>query len=149
MKIIFLIIFFFLTNCGYSPIYVNEQLNDLKFADIINKGNKDLNNQIINSLSPTINKQDNSLNILALNSEYKIEQTSKNLKGQVESYRSIVSINLEILRDGQIIKSKKFNKEFSYTNKNNKFDLVQYQVEIKNNLVREIIQDVELYLNKS
>lgn len=149
MKIIFLIIFFFLTNCGYSPIYVNEQLNDLKFADIINKGNKDLNNQIINSLSPTINKQDNSLNILALNSEYKIEQTSKNLKGQVESYRSIVSINLEILRDGQIIKSKKFNKEFSYTNKNNKFDLVQYQVEIKNNLVREIIQDVVLYLNKS
>ncbi len=149
MKIIFLIIFFFLTNCGYSPIYVNEQLNDLKFADIINKGNKDLNNQIINSLSPTINKQDNSLNILSLNSEYKIEQTSKNLKGQVESYRSIVSINLEILRDGQIIKSKKFNKEFSYTNKNNKFDLVQYQVEIKNNLIREIIQDVELYLNKS
>ena len=149
MKIIFLIIFFFLTNCGYSPIYVNEQLNDLKFADIIKKGNKDLNNQIINSLSPTINKQDNSLNILSLNSEYKIEQTSKNLKGQVESYRSIVSINLEILRDGQIIKSKKFNKEFSYTNKNNKFDLVQYQVEIKNNLIREIIQDVELYLNKS
>ena len=40
-----------------------------------------------------------------------------------------------------------FIKEFSYNIKDNKFELVRYQDEIKNNLINKIIEDIILYMN--
>ena len=44
------------------------------------------------------------------------------------------------------VKSKKFTKVFTYSNKKNKFELVEYQNAIKNNLIKEIISEITIYL---
>ncbi len=147
MKKFLLIFIFLLSECGYQPIYLNKNLEDIEFNKITLEGNADINRKIIGSLSFKENKLNDKLNNLLIKSSYKITETSKNSKGQIESYKSQISLNL-IIKDGKkVISSKNFFKEFSYNNKNNKFELVRYQNEVKDNLIYKIIEDIILYLS--
>ena len=147
MKKFLLIFIFLLSECGFQPVYLNKNLKEIEFNKIILEGNIDINRKIVGSLSFKENKLNNTLNNLLIKSSYKITETSKNSKGQVESYKSQINLNL-IVKDGkEIINSKNFFKEFSYNNKDNKFELVRYQNEVKDNLIYKIIEDIILYLN--
>ena len=147
MKKILLIFIFLLSECGYQPVYLNKNLGNIEFNKISLEGNADINRKIIDSISFKENKLNDKLNNLLIKSSYKITETSKNSKGQVESYKSQISLNL-IIKDGKkVISSKNFFKEFSYNNKNNKFELVRYQNEVKDNLIYKIIEDIILYLS--
>ena len=147
MKKILLIFVFLLANCNYQPIYINKSLNNVEFSKITINGDKDINRKIINSLSLKENEFDDTLNNLLIKSSYKIQETSKNSKGQVESFRSQIIVNLIINNKKETILNKKFLKDFSYANKENKFELVQYQNEVKNNLINKIIEDIILFIN--
>ena len=147
MKKILLIFIFFLTSCNYQPIYVNKNLNNIEFSKIIIEGEKDINRKIINSLSLKENEFDDTLNNLLIESSYEIQETSKNSKGQVQSYRSIIKINLIINNKKELVLKKNFLKDFSYANKDNKSELIQYQNDIKNNLINKIIEDIVLFIN--
>ena len=144
----FLLIFaFILTSCGYQPIYVNKSLNTLEFAEITINGDRDINRKIINSLSFKENEFNDTLNNLLIESSYKTIETSRNSKGQVQSYRSIITVQLIINNNKETVLNKNFLKDFSYANKDNKFELVQYQNDIKNNLINKIIEDIILFIN--
>ena len=145
-KIIFIFIFF-LSSCGYQPIYLNKNLKDVEFNKITIEGDTEINKKILNSISLKENKSNNSLNNLIIQSSYNIEETSKNSKGQVDSYKSKLVVTLIIKNKEDSISDKSFLKEFSYNSKDNKFELVQYQNEIKNNLINKIIEDIVLYLS--
>ena len=147
MKKFLLIFIFLLSECGFQPVYYNKSLKEIEFNKITLEGNVDINRKIISSLSFKENKLNETLNNLLIKSSYKITETSKNSRGQVESYKSQINLNL-IIKDGkEIINSKNFFKEFSYNNKDNKFELVRYQNEVKDNLIYKIIEDIILYLN--
>ena len=147
MKKIFFILLF-LSSCGYQPIYINKNLENFEFQEINLVGEKDINNKIINSLALKENKIKDNLNTLLISSSTQIEETAKSKEGQVKSFRTIVSVKLEIrnIKD-DIIKSKNFFKEFTYNNKQNKFELVEYQNSIKNDLTNKIISEIMIFLN--
>ena len=147
MKKILLIFVFLLTNCNYQPIYINKSLNNVEFSKISINGDTDINRKIINSLTFKENEFDDTLNKLLIKSSYEIQETSKNSKGQIESFRSQIIVNLIINNKKETILSKNFLKDFSYANKENKFELVQYQNEVKNNLINKIIEDIILFIN--
>tara|TARA_B100000029_G_C17543996_1_gene947770 strand:+ start:973 stop:1419 length:447 start_codon:yes stop_codon:yes gene_type:complete len=147
MKKFLLIIIFFITSCGYQPIYLNKSLKDNKFHKIILEGEVDINKKIINTLSLKENESDNTLNNLILTTSFSEIITSKNSKGQIKSYRSQIKINLIVKNKKEEILNKAFIEQFSYDNKDNKFELLQYQEEIKNNLINKIIEDIILYIN--
>ena len=147
MKKFLLIFIFFLTSCNYQPIYVNKNLNNIEFSKIIIEGEKDINRKIINSLSLKENEFDDTLNNLLIESLYEIQETSKNSKGQVQSYRSIIEVNLIIKNKKELVLKKNFLKDFSYANKDKKSELIQYQNDIKNNLINKIIEDIILFIN--
>ena len=147
MKKILLIFIYFLTSCNYQPIYVNKNLNNIEFSKIIIEGEKDINRKIINSLPLKENEFNDTLNSLLIENSYEIQETSKNSKGQVQSYRSIIKINLIINNKKELVLKKNFLKDFSYANKDNKSELIQYQNDIKNNLINKIIEDIILFIN--
>ncbi|MDB3888533.1 hypothetical protein N9341_03240, partial [Candidatus Pelagibacter sp.] len=99
MKKTFLILLFFITSCGYQPIYLNKNIKNFQFSKINSEGEKNINRKIINSLPFKESATDKSLNELVLKSSYNIEETSKNSKGQVKSYRSTINVNLLIVKD--------------------------------------------------
>ena len=141
-----LILCLFLFSCGYKPVYQNNNIQNLKFADIIPNGNKEINRKIINSLSIENDEDINNKNKLYITTSHKIETTSRDSQGQAVSFRTNISVNLNIKNDDKS-KIKNFSKEFEYKNKDNKFELVEYQNSIKNELVNEIIGEIIIYLN--
>ena len=56
-------------------------------------------------------------------------------------------MNLTIKNNKNIIRYKSFSEEFAYNNKDNKFELVEYQENIKEDLINKIIEDTILFLN--
>ena len=147
MKKILLIFIFLLSQCGYQPIFVNENINNMEFYKITHNGDAEINRKILGSLSFKENKLKNKLNSLLINSSFEVMETSKNSKGQVESYKSKIFLNLIISNKKRIITNKNFVKEFSYNVKKNKFELVRYQNGIKDNLIDKIIEDIILYIS--
>ena len=138
---------FFISSCGYQPIYINNNLKNFEFSKIITEGESDINRKIIKSVLFKENRTNALLNQLLLKSSFKVEETSKNKKGQVNSYRSSIIINLSINKDSKVIKNKSFLEEFTYNNKENKFELVEYQAGIKEDLINQVIEEIILYLN--
>ena len=136
-----------MTSCGYQPLYVNKSSSDLIFNKIELIGDKEINRRIMSFISLKEDKNEEKLNQLVLKSNEDITETSKDSKGRVATLKTTVQIKLVILNGNQIIKEKIFNENFSYNNKNNKFDLEKYQGEVKNNLVDKIIEQMSIYLS--
>ena len=147
MRKIFILIVLFTYSCGYQPIYLNSDTQNFEFSKVLIQGNDEINKVITNSISLKEVETDQSLDELILNSSYNIIETAKNSKGQVESYKSKIFVSLKIMNNNETIKKRNFFEEFSYNAKKNKFDLVQYQKQIKENLMREVIRDINIYLN--
>ena len=147
MKKILFTLILFITSCGYQPIYIGQGQENLTFQKITLNGEKKINQKIINSLKFKQDKNSSLRNELILNSNYKIEETSKNSKGQVISYRSKIQINFIIKKENEITKNKNFTQDFSYNSLDNKFELTEYQNEIKNNLINKIIEEIIIYIN--
>lgn len=135
----------FVTACGYSPIY--KSIEEFNYSQIIYNGDKKLNRQISSALSLKEDKNNNGLNKLTLETNKKILVTSKNSKGQIQSYRMVIYLNLIIENSEKKIRQKTFVKDFSYNTKNNKFELSEYENQIENNLIQEIIEEINIYLN--
>ena len=147
MKKTFFILLFFISSCGYQPIYVNESSKIYEFKKIVFGGDNYINNKIINILSIKENNEIDN-NILHIVSSFNTEEVSKNSKGQVELYKSTINVNLQIKNiNNQVIQKRNFAKEFTYNNKQNKFDLAQYQSSIKDDLINKIVGDTIIFLN--
>ena len=147
MKKILLILILILYGCGYQPIYINKNLNNLEFKEIILKGEKDLNRIILDSLSLKENKSNLLLNNIQITTDSLVEETSKNSKGQAQTYRTIITTELLITNNEEIIKNKTFMEDFSYNSRDNKFELVEYQDEVRDDIIKKIIEEIIIYLS--
>ena len=149
MNKIFILLLLIITSCGYQPIYkIDQNINTLKIKEIELTGDKTLSEKISKELSIEIIKNNESLNKLGVDSQKNITETSKNSKGQVTSYRTTISTIISII-DGNdnLVRKKDVTKQFSYNVLANKFKLKEYQEEIENNLINQIIRDINIFLN--
>ena len=147
MRKILILIIFFITGCGYQPIYVWENTKDYIFKKITLVGNNKINKSIVKALNLKIDKTGKSKEEVIINSSIDIFETSKNSKGQVDSYRTNIKLDFKIKNNEKIIKSKSFMRNFSYNNKKNKFELVEYQKDVESSLTRKIIEELIIDLN--
>ncbi len=147
IKKILIVLIILTTSCGYQPIYLNKNIKNFEFNKIITEGDNNINKQIINSIGLKESIYDEKLNTLQIKSSYTIEETSKNSKGQVDTYRSRISIDIVIKKNKEIVKNKNFVETFLYNKKENKFELSNYQSDIKDNLINKILEEIILFLN--
>jgi len=146
MKITLALLFFiFINGCGYNPIY--KSINKLSYNQITLIGDKNLNRKISSALSFKEDKSNSDLKKLTLEAKKNIIVTSKNSKGQIQSYRMVIYLDLLIEDNDKIIEKRTFVKDFAYNNKENKFELSEYENQIENNLMNEIIEQINIYLN--
>jgi hypothetical protein len=145
---ILVLLLFFLASCGYQPIYLNKGLENKEFSKIFLEGNDDINKKILSTLPISENEQKTEQNQLYIISSYTVENASKNSSGQITSYKTVVSLNLEI-KDGnnKSIINRNFIKQSIYNNKENSFELANYQATIKDNLTNAIINEIIIFLS--
>ena len=146
MKIISIVLIIFLTSCGYTPIYLNKNLENFEYQEILLEGNENINKKIINSLR--IKKNNKNKNKFFISSSFKIDEVSKNSKGQIELYKSTLTVLIKVKdSNNENIKSKNFLKGFTYSNRDNKFQLIEYQNSIQKNLIEIITGEIIIFLN--
>ena len=146
MKKIFLILIF-LTSCGYQPLYSNKTFADFTFKDIELIGDIKINRQILTTLNVKKSSKNFQFRRIILDNNKQIIETSKNSKGQADSYKMVLNVNLTIESKNNILNEKFFSETFSYKNLSNKFDLSQYEKEVESNLIKKITEQLIVQLN--
>ena len=147
MKRIFLVlVIIFLNSCGYTPLYSSKDSN-YKVISLKKNLNNSLTNYIQNSIEVLSNE--NADKSLKISFEYNenISIILKDSKGDPTKNRLNVVIDLSLFNNSDnLIISKKFSESFEYNIDDNKFNLKQYEKNIKLNLVEDITQQILVFL---
>ena len=143
-----LIIFIFITNCGYSALYSVKNRNiNFKIGKINITGDRDLNQNIVAQLKnvKSKNKNNNIIYNLTIDTGIEIIVTSKDSKGNPKTYKMISTVNLATIKD-----EKKYDIELesveNYNDISSKFELENFERNLKKNSASKIIQEIILYL---
>ena len=75
MNKIILILLFFLSSCGYQPVYLNKNIENFEFQKITFEGDKAINGQITNTLTFKEIKDNKNLDKLLISSSYQINKS--------------------------------------------------------------------------
>ena len=140
-----LFLFLLLSACNYEPIFSSKETK-FTIEDIEVKDKNNLTYQITRSLK-TYEKLDAIKKYkLEIEAEKKKEVTAKDSKGNIKSYKLIITCNFTINEKEQIIKSKSITESFGFNNNPDKFKLRKYESSIEKDLINKIIDDIILEL---
>ena len=144
----YIFIFFFLLSCGYTPIYQTDQNSKIRLDMINYSGDKKLGRSITKGIERLKNNKSDNIYDLNLIGSKKEDVASKDKKGNISTYKMVIEVdfNLESKENNKIF-SKKFIKETTYNSMNNKFELSQYKLNLEKNMISQILQDINIYLN--
>ena len=147
-KFLVIIIFFFISSCAYEPILSKKNYN-FEFKNISYEGNKKINNIIRNKLVNK-NSSEKKYDIFFQTSKEKIT-VALDKKSDPTIFKITISLDYEIIKDGEKILSNTLKKHVTYNNIDDKFELSQKEEDIliylSENLADEILNSV-LVLNK-
>ena len=150
-KIITTLSFLLLLSCGYEPMYSKKQINsnyNFSINTINYIGNNRVNQILKNKLKKILNKEKKSIELnLTLNSMVEKVVTSKDKKGNPIRFAIKIIIDLEVFESAILKDKRNFEEKFEYNNKSNKFDLKQYEKNIKDNLISKLSFEIIKYLN--
>ena len=146
-KIIFnIFIVFFLSNCGFSPIYLQEKnLNyNVEIGNV--EGDRLINGIIVSQLNRDNNDASiNKINI-NINTEYKKTINSKNATGAAASYE-LISITLIDITKNNITERLEITKKFIMDKNDNSFDQDNYEKTIKETFASSIVEQLRYKIN--
>ena len=142
----FILLLIILSNCSYQPIYSTK--NMMVTINNIEAENSSLNNKIVRAL-----KQITSNHITENKIDIKIETfkevvvKSKDKKGNPKIFELILNLELEIINETNNASKKQFTKRISFNNDDDKFKLSEYQNELENSFVKELVTEIINYLS--
>tara|TARA_B100001057_G_scaffold181083_1_gene181793 strand:- start:1347 stop:1814 length:468 start_codon:yes stop_codon:yes gene_type:complete len=144
----YLFIFLFLLSCGYTPVYQTDQNSKIRL-DIINySGDKKLGRSITKGIDRLRNNKSDNIYDLNFIGSKKESVASKDKKGNISTYKILIEVDFNLKnKENNKIFSKKFKKEKTYNSMDNKFELSQYRLNLEKNMISQILQDINIYLN--
>jgi len=142
-----LIIFIFITNCGYAPLYGVKNNVNFKIGKVNITGDRDLNQNIIYQLKNVKSITENNVIIYNLTIDTKIKKivTSKDSKGNPKTYKMISTTNLTTVKDGKEYSVRVESIE-NYNDISSKFELERFEKNLKKNSASKIAQEIITYL---
>ena len=137
--------FFFIVSCGYQPLYSNKETNFYIYK-INSIGDKIINKALINRLEIYKDTNSNKKIELEINSKINKTTTSKDTKGNPKTFRIEIISQIKVINEEKINLDKIFTKSTNYNNSSKKFELKQYEENLKINLINKISEDIVGYL---
>ena len=134
-KNIFLVLIFMtLVECGFKPIFSNKEIN-FKIGKI--ESNKKIA-IIENRLNNLSNANPKFFYDLVIDYSETKNTLSKNSQGKSLLLRIKMNLNLKVIENDKIIMEKNYKTNFDYQNLDKKFELSDYENEIRKNMFDEI-----------
>ena len=145
-KFILIIIIMFLNSCGFTPIYSSKDSN-YKIISFQKNKNNNLTKYIQDSIIALSNDNAEKNLRLDLNFKEEIIAILKDSKGDPKKNRITIIVDLKVLdKNSDLVVERIFSENFEYNIVDNKFNLRQYEKNIKLNLVEEITQEIRVFL---
>ena len=145
-KIVLVLIFLTLNNCGFTPLYSSKNSN-YNVISIEKNINNNLTNYIHNSISVLSNENSEKNFKINFDLVEDITVILKNSKGDPKKNRLTITVDLSIFSEDQsLLSMREFSESFEYNIQDNKFNLKQYEKNIKFNLVEDITQQILVFL---
>ena len=139
-------IFFFLSSCGFNPIFSSKNL--LVSIGRIEAENTKLNNEISKALKQISSQNQLEKKIdIRISSEKNILIKSKDKSGNPKIFELVINLEIEILNPSYNNFKKEFIKRISYKNEDDKFKLSEYQKELESSFVKELVMDIINFLS--
>ena len=142
-KKIFSFLFLFLfSSCGYEATYSKKKLlnYDYSISEINFTGDRQVNIKMKEKLNNyTINKKNKNFKVDILSFVTKAV-SAKNISGDATSFKSTVSIKVDLVMNNKLKNNFIISESFNYNNNSNKFNLKTYEKNIKNNLSETIAE---------
>jgi len=148
-KIFTLLLFLFLSSCGYEAIYSKKNSKNYNFfiSKLNFAGDRDINLRMKERLNNfTFNEKNKNFSLKISNSSTK-EIAAKNTLGDAVTFKNTIATNIEVSMNGKFKNSFVIVESFTYNNNSNRFNLKRYEKEIKNNLAETITDKLILRLS--
>lgn len=144
-KILSIFVFLFLTSCGFTPIYLNNNTN-FSIEEVDFTGDRQLNNFLKINLNRFKNKESNNKINIKVRSEYEKIILSKDSTGEASNYQIEAKVIFFISQSNTKIQitEKKIMESMS-----DKFEEVKYEKSIKQNFADSITNKLALELSKN
>lgn len=140
------IVFFFLSSCGFNPIFSSKNL--LVSIGRIEAENTKLNNEISKALKQISSQNQLEKKIdIRISSEKNILIKSKDKSGNPKIFELVINLEIEILNPSYNNFKKEFTKRISYKNEDDKFKLSEYQKELESSFVKDLVIDIINFLS--
>ena len=135
LKLIILLLF--LSSCGYSSIYKNQQSLNFQLNIIGTEGDYEMNNLISNEIKLNSNKDSQNIYDINIDTDYKKDILTKNSSGVITDYNlsvvSVFSINLKNKNE-----TFKFEENINIKSQSDIFEQNTYEKNIKRNFASSI-----------
>ena len=141
-----LILFFFLQNCDYKPIYSNSNDHKIKLNVINIIGDNEMNNFVIANIKKYSDLSSEKTFYLDIVTKYTREGLIKNKKGETKTFLLNNSITFQVTNN-DVKKKYSYNEKIKITNSNDEFATRKYEETIKKNFISSKVD--ELILNLS
>jgi outer membrane lipopolysaccharide assembly protein LptE/RlpB len=142
-NILYISLIFFLTNCGFTPIYLKNTNVNFSIEQVTYEGDRDLNNFLKTNLNQYKNQNVDNKITIEVDSIYRKIILSKDGKGEVANYQLEAEVFFLI---------KPSNKKIKITEKkimdsmDDKFEEARYERTIKQNFASSISNKLSLEL---
>ena len=140
-----LILLFFISGCGYSPIF-SKKNTSFSIYELSASGNSKLNKIINNRLNNYKGSDGKRKFSLTIETHLNKEIALRDSKGNPKTYRINLLSNISIKDFDGNVKNKSFSKSIDYNNKSNKSNLKKYENETSKNLAEKIADEIIIYL---
>jgi hypothetical protein len=141
-KIFSFLFLFLLSSCSYEAIYSKKKIlnYDFSISEINFTGDREVNIKMKEKLNNyTINKKNKNFKVDILSFVTKAV-SAKNISGHATSFKSTVSIKVDLVMNNKLKNNFIISESFNYNNNSNKFNLKTYEENIKNNLTETITE---------
>lgn len=144
-KYFYILIFIFLSQCGYTALYDNKKSSDISISFLNMSGDNKMNNLIKSKLIHYLNEDKKKNYKIEIETKYNKSIISKDKKGVASEYKLVANANFNIF-----FKDKKFNlsieEKLNTKQSSNSFELKKYEQIIKNNFAESIKEKLILKL---
>ena len=133
------IIFLFISNCGYVPIYYNQNNLGLNINVVSLEGEKDINISIAQKLNRYQSEKNEKVYDVKVVSDYEKKTLTKNETGNITNFRLILDVDF-IVNVKNEYKTMNFVEKFDMKENDTLFEQSNYEKNIKKDMIDLIIQ---------
>ena len=143
-KNILIVLFLLTTSCGYEAIYSkkNTENYDFSISSINFEGERNVNLRIKQKLNNYILTQKNKKFDLDIKTEGNRVILAKDAAGNATNFENIIKVNIKVFIGANLKENIEIEKSFKYENIANKYDLGNYERELRTNLAETIAEEL-------